>query len=99
MYTSHRLNTLVPVCLSTVYDEHLEFTCTPLLAVDICDLLSAERPIRRRGCQFQRKLVGVSDVLTYFLIPSANSILHILQPFYIYIWIERKFIYFSKFYL
>lgn len=36
MSTSHRLNTLVPVCLSTVCGEQLEFTRAPLLTMAIC---------------------------------------------------------------
>lgn len=44
MYVSHRLNTLVPVCMSTIYDEQLEFMCVLLLTTDICGLLSVELP-------------------------------------------------------
>lgn len=44
MFVSHRLNTPVPVCMSTIYDEQLEFMCAPLLTADICGLLSVELP-------------------------------------------------------
>lgn len=55
MYMGHRLNTLAPVCRPTIYDEQLEFTCTLLLTMDICGLLSMELPHKQKRLPIPKK--------------------------------------------
>ena len=52
---SHRLNTLVPVCMCTIYDEQLEFMCTPSWTIDICGLLSVELPHKHKRLPVPKK--------------------------------------------
>lgn len=65
-YTRHRLNTGVPVCMSTVCDEQLEFTCTVTNCGHLQPVISAVTPE-------VEEITHSKENLTFFLILPPNS--------------------------